>query len=491
MSGNSLSEKSLSGKTNSWKTVVGLEIHAQMSTRSKMFCACVRSTGTAPNQHLCPVCAGWPGALPVINQAAVRRAIRAAISLDCGVQRESRFDRKNYFYPDLPKGYQISQFYRPYALGGAFQFERDDGSSGVLPLVRIHMEEDAGKSVHAEDGTSRIDLNRCSSPLLEIVTEPLQMSGVEAARCVRSTRELLRWIGVCDGDMEKGNLRADVNVSIHREGDTVLGTRTELKNLNSFVSIERSVEVESARQAVVLEAGGVIRQETRLWDQDLEQTEEMRGKEDSPDYRYFPDPDLPLLIIESSDIDRERDSLPESLGDRRTRYIDQLKVDARDAESILARREFGDFFDQLLAAGLSPASASNWFRGEVLKHLNDREESIEDYPLTAASIAEVVEAVEGDRISVAKGREILQAALDQGCSPAKILAQTGEQVSDEAALIGWVQQVVDANPDAAEKIRAGDSKPLGFLMGQVMKASSGQAHPRRVQEILQRLIQHD
>jgi aspartyl-tRNA(Asn)/glutamyl-tRNA(Gln) amidotransferase subunit B len=456
----------------SWKTVVGLEIHAQMSTRSKMFCACVRSTGTAPNQHLCPVCTGWPGALPVINQAAVRRAIRAAISLGCGVQRESRFDRKNYFYPDLPKGYQISQFYRPYALGGEIPFERDDGSSGVLPLVRIHMEEDAGKSVHAEDGTSRIDLNRCSSPLLEIVTEPLQMSGVEAARCVRSTRELLRWIGVCDGDMEKGNLRADVNVSIHRQGDTVLGTRTELKNLNSFVSIERSVEVESARQALVLEAGGVIRQETRLWDQDLEQTEEMRGKEDSPDYRYFPDPDLPVLIIES-------------------RYIDQLKIDARDAESILARREFGDFFDQLVAAGLSPASASNWFRGEVLKHLNDREESIEDYPLTAASIAEVVEAVEGDRISVAKGREILQVALDQGCSPAQILAQTGEQVSDEAALIGWVQQVVDANPDAAEKIRAGDSKPLGFLTGQVMKASSGQAHPRLVQQILQRLIQHD
>jgi len=249
--------------------------------------------------------------------------------------------------------------------------------------------------------------------------------------------------------------------------------------------------VESARQALVLEAGGVIRQETRLWDQDLEQTEEMRGKEDSPDYRYFPDPDLPVLIIESSDIDRERDSLPESHLARKTRYIDQLKIDARDAESILARREFGDFFDQLVAAGLSPASASNWFRGEVLKHLNDREESIEDYPLTAASIAEVVEAVEGDRISVAKGREILQVALDQGCSPAQILAQTGEQVSDEAALIGWVQQVVDANPDAAEKIRAGDSKPLGFLTGQVMKASSGQAHPRLVQQILQRLIQHD
>ena len=473
----------------SWKTVVGLEIHAQMSTRTKMFCACARGSGTSANQHICPVCAGWPGALPVINQAAVRRAIRAAICHGCEVQRESRFDRKNDFYPDLPKGYQISQFYRPYALGGEISFKREDGSEGILPLVRIHMEEDAGKSVHAEDGTSRIDLNRCSSPLLEIVTEPLQMSGVEAARCVRSTRDLLRWIGVCDGDMEKGNLRADVNVSIHREGDSTLGTRTELKNINSFVSIERSVEVESARQAQVLEEGGSIRQETRLWDQDLEQTESMRGKEDSPDYRYFPDPDLPLLIIESSDIDLERENLPEFPAARRTRYVDELKIDEKAAESILARREFGDFFDQLLAAGLSGSSASNWFRGEVLKHLNDREELIDDYPLTAVSIATVVDAVEGDRISVATGREILQAALDQNCSPEEILAQTDEQVSDETALIGWVQQVVDANPDAADKIRAGDSKPLGFLTGQVMKASSGQAHPRMVQEILQRLIQ--
>ena len=473
----------------SWQTVVGLEIHAQMATRSKMFCGCRRETGKDPNQNLCPVCSGWPGALPVLNQAAVRCAIRAAICLDCSIERESRFDRKNYFYPDLPKGYQISQFYRPYALGGAIKFERDDASEGVLPLVRIHMEEDAGKSVHDSDGTSRIDLNRCSSPLLEIVTEPLAMSGSEAASCVRSLRGLLRWVGVSDGDMEKGNLRCDVNVSVRPDAGSALGIRTELKNLNSFVSIQRSVEVESKRQIEVLESGGTIRQVTRLWDQDREVTEEMRGKEDSPDYRYFPEPDLPVVIIEQSDIDRESSALPELPQQRTLRYVEELRIPDREAAPILARRQNGDYFDALMAAGLSSAQASNWFRGEVLRHLNDREERIEDYPLSADSIVGVVKAVEEDRISVARGREILQEALDQEREPADVLAESAEQVRDESALLGWVNTVLAENPEAVEKIRSGDSKPMGFLMGQVMKASSGQAHPRIVQELIQRMIQ--
>ncbi len=472
-----------------WQTVVGLEIHAQMSTETKMFCACVRETGAEANHNICPVCTGWPGALPVLNAEAVRRAIRAAISLGCQIQPESRFDRKNYFYPDLPKGYQISQFYRPYALGGEIHFPREDGTDAVLPLVRIHMEEDAGKSIHADDQTSRIDLNRCSSPLLEIVTEPLPMSGVEAANCVRSTREILRWIGVSDADMEKGNLRADVNVSVRPTGSDPLGTRTELKNLNSFVSIQRSVEVESARQIQVLEAGGVIRQETRLWHQEDEVTEEMRGKEDSPDYRYFPDPDLPVVIIESADIERERSSLPETPASRRVRLVEQLQIAPREAESILARREFGDFFDAMMAAGLSAASASNWFRGEVLRHLNELELNLDDYPLTAESIAAVVKSVEEDRISVAKGREILQKSIADGRSPTEILAETSEQVSDESTLMAWVQGVLESHPDVVDKIRAGDARLMGFLTGQVMQASKGAANPRKVQQILQRLIQ--
>ena len=475
----------------SWQTVVGLEIHAQMSTRSKMFCGCRRETGKDPNQNICPVCSGWPGALPVINEAAVRFAIRAAICLDCSIQRESRFDRKNYFYPDLPKGYQISQFYRPYALGGAIKFERDDSSAGVLPLVRIHMEEDAGKSIHASDGTSRIDLNRCSSPLLEIVTEPLAMSGSEAASCVRSLRNLLRWVGVSDGDMDKGNLRCDVNVSVRPDVNSVLGIRTELKNLNSFVSIERSVQVESERQIEVIENGGSIRQETRLWDQEREVTAEMRGKEDSPDYRYFPEPDLPVVVIEQSDIDREFAALPELPHQRRERYVEELGISDLEAAPILARRQNGEFFDALMAAGLSAGQASNWFRGEVLRHLNDREERIEHYPLSPDSIVAVVKAVEEDRISVSRGREVLQEALVSDRDPTDVLAESAEQVRDESALLGWVNTVLSANPYAVEKIRSGDSKPMGFFMGQVMKASSGQAHPRMVQELIQKIIQSD
>ena len=475
----------------SWQTEVGLEIHAQMATRSKMFCSCRRETGLDPNHNICPVCTGWPGALPVINEAAVRCAIRAAICLDCTIQRESRFDRKNYFYPDLPKGYQISQFYRPYALGGAISFEREDATADRLPLVRIHMEEDAGKSIHASDGTSRIDLNRCSSPLLEIVTEPLGMSGIEAASCVRSLRHLLRWVGVSDGDMEKGNLRCDVNVSVRPDASAELGTRTELKNLNSFVSIQRSVEVESKRQIEVLEKGGTIRQETRLWDQDLEVTEEMRSKEDSPDYRYFPEPDLPVIVIEQQDIDRERQSLPELPAERYRELVDDLGLDPKEALPILARRENCEFFAALLEAGLSATSASNWFRGEVLRHLNDRSERIDQYPLAAEAIAVVVKAVEEDRISVGKGREILQQALDEQRDPNEILSESGEQISDESALVGWITTVLSEHPEAVNKIKSGDSKPMGFLMGQVMKASSGQAHPRLAQDLLQKMIEQD
>ncbi|MEE2889814.1 MAG: Asp-tRNA(Asn)/Glu-tRNA(Gln) amidotransferase subunit GatB [Planctomycetota bacterium] len=471
-----------------WQTVVGLEIHAQMATRSKMFCGCGRETGLDPNHNICPVCTGWPGALPVINEAAVRCAIRAAICLECEIQRESRFDRKNYFYPDLPKGYQISQFYRPYALGGAIAFGREDGTAGTLPLVRIHMEEDAGKSIHASDGTSRIDLNRCSSPLLEVVTEPLAMSGLEAASCVRSLRDLLRWVGVSHGDMEKGNLRCDVNVSVRPDASAELGTRTELKNLNSFVSIQRSVEVESKRQIEVLEDGGTIRQETRLWDQEREITEEMRSKEDSPDYRYFPEPDLPVVVIEDEDIDRERISLPELPAKRHSRFLEELGLDAKEAAPLLARREYGDFFDALLGAGLSASSASNWFRGEVLRHLNERSERLDQYPLAPEAIASVVKAVEEDRVSVAKGREILQVALDEDRDPVEILAQSDEQISDESALVEWVTTVMSENSEAVTKIKSGDSKPMGFLVGQVMKASGGQAHPRVVQELLQKMI---
>lgn len=472
----------------SWTTVVGLEIHAQMATRTKMFCACQREAGAEPNRHVCPVCVGWPGALPVLQSEAVRCAIRAALCLNCEIQPLSRFDRKNYFYPDLPKGYQISQFYRPYALGGAIPFTRDDGSLAKLPLVRIHMEEDAGKSSHESDGTSRIDLNRCSSPLLEIVSEPLAMSGSEAASCVRSVRDLLRWVGVCDGDMEKGNLRCDVNVSVMPENETEYGTRTELKNLNSFVSIERSALVESARQIEVITGGGEIRQETRLWDQDRELTQSMRGKEDSPDYRYFPEPDLPAVEIMAVDIDQQKKALPEMPQERQSRWLDQYGFPELEIVPLMARRENGDYLEELISAGIDPSSASNWFRGEILRHLNDRSEKIEDFPVGPGDIVALIQAVDEDRISGGRAKKILQKALDQETSVKSLLADVGDQVQDEGALAGWVDQVLQENPEAVTKIQSGDQKPMGFLMGQIMRLSSGQAHPKKVQELIRARI---
>ena len=472
----------------SWNTVVGLEIHAQMATQSKMFCACRRQAGALPNSNICPVCVGWPGALPVLQGEAVRCAIRAAICLGCDIQELSRFDRKNYFYPDLPKGYQISQFYHPYALGGSIPFTRDDGSAAVLPLVRIHMEEDAGKSSHEEDGTSRIDLNRCSSPLLEIVSEPLLMSGTEAASCVRSVRALLRWVGVCDGDMEKGNLRCDVNVSVMPEDAVELGTRAELKNLNSFVSIERSVVVETARQIDVIEGGGQVVQETRLWDQDKEVTASMRGKEDSPDYRYFPEPDLPVVWITEDDIQQQSGNLPEMPEDRRQRWLNEYDFPEREVVPLLSRRENGDYLESLILEGVKPASASNWFRGEILKQLNEREERIEVFPVTAQSLALVIKPVEEDRISVATGKELLQKSLDTGSDLKTLLESTDEQVQDEGALGEWVDQVLSDNEDAVNKIRGGDDRAIGFLVGQVMKLSKGQAHPKKVQDLMRARI---
>ena len=467
-----------------WITVVGLEIHAQMATQTKMFCACRREAGAEANLHICPVCVGWPGALPVLQSEAVRCAIRAALCLGCEIQELSRFDRKNYFYPDLPKGYQISQFYKPYALGGGIPFIRDDQSAATLPLVRIHMEEDAGKSSHESDGTSRIDLNRCSSPLLEIVTEPMMMSSTEAASCVRSVRNLLRWVDVCDGDMEKGNLRCDVNVSVMPEGAKEYGTRTELKNLNSFVSIERSIVVESARQIELLAAGGTIRQETRLWDQDKEITESMRGKEDSPDYRYFPEPDLPAISISNTEIQTQRESLPEMPEVRELRWLEEYKFQEREIVPLMARRANGDFLESMVSEGVAPTDASNWFRGEILRYLNERSEKIESFPVSTKSMARLILATKEDLFSVGRAKSLLQEALEAESSLDHLIDQAGSQVQDEGELAGWVDQVLSENPEAVTKIQAGDEKPMGFLMGQVMRLSSGQAHPRKVQELI-------
>ena len=476
----------------SYEMVIGLEIHSQLSTRTKMFCGCINSFGGEANTHVCPVCLGYPGALPVANAAAIASAVRLAVAFGCEIQELSRFDRKNYFYPDLPKGYQISQFYHPYARGGAIPYDGADGSVKLAPLVQIHIEEDAGKSIHDDaSNTSRIDLNRCGTPLLEIVTEPTISCASEASSCLRSVRDVLRWLDVSDVNMEEGSLRCDVNISLRPAGSEELGTRTEIKNLNSFQSVERAIEVEVGRQQELLERGEPVIQETRLFDADRGITEGMRGKEESHDYRYFPEPDLPTLKIPASLIEEERAALPELPRERRQRYQERLEIAAADAATLTSRREYSRYFEELIAAGISANSAANWFKGEILRHLNDLGCGLDQYPLKAAAVAEVIGAVESDRISVAQGREVLGRALEEGKSPEEVLEAAGEQVSDSEALGAWVREVIDGNAEAVAKIAAGDEKPLQFLMGQVMRLSRGKANPRLVVEMLSREISEE
>lgn len=475
-----------------YEMVIGLEIHTQLSTRTKMFCGCVNAFGGESNTHVCPVCLGYPGALPVANASAVASAVRLALALDCDIQELSRFDRKNYFYPDLPKGYQISQFYHPYARGGAIPFDGDDGNEKKAALVQIHIEEDAGKSIH-DDATNRskIDLNRCGTPLLEIVTQPVLASATEASSCMRSLRDLLRWLQISDVNMEEGSLRCDVNISLRAPGSSELGTRTEIKNLNSFQSVEGAVAVESLRQQEILDSGESVTQETRLFDADRGITLGMRGKEEAHDYRYFPEPDLLVLRIPPDLIEEQRSRLIELPRQRRSRYQESLHLTPTDAAILTSRREYSDFFEKMVVAGASPGSAANWFKGEILRHLNDLDCSIDDYPLEAEAIAKVIAAVEGDRISVAQGRDVLKRALADGKSPEEVLAGVGEQVSDSAALESWVSEVIASNAEAVAKISGGDEKPLQFLMGQVMKLSRGKANPRLVVDMLKEKIDSD
>lgn len=466
-----------------FEVVIGLEVHVQLDTETKIFCGCPNRFGGKPNAHVCPVCLGYPGALPVLDAAAVRSAVRAALAFDCTIDLLSTFDRKNYFYPDLPKGYQISQFHRPYATGGAVRFELA-GDVRSVPLVRIHMEEDAGKSIHEGDGRTHIDLNRCGTPLLEMVTEPTITSAEEASAFLRSVRDTVRWIGVSDANMEEGSLRCDVNLSLRPAGTAELGTRTEVKNLNSFTFVEEAIAAERTRQEAVLGEGGTIVQETRLYDPDSGATASMRGKEEAHDYRYFPEPDLRPLEISPAVIAEERARLPEPAFDRRRRYVSELGLSAADAGALTGLRGVSDYFEGLLEAGAPPSASGHWVRGEVMRALNEARIPIERYPIEPAVLAELIAAAEEDRISVSAAREIAARAVAEGKDPRALLAERGDQVSDDAQLGEWIDAVLAENADAVERVRAGDAKPLGFLTGQVMQRSGGRANPKAVSALL-------
>jgi aspartyl-tRNA(Asn)/glutamyl-tRNA(Gln) amidotransferase subunit B len=473
-----------------YETVVGLEVHVQLGTRTKLFCGDIAEFGAEPNTRVCPVCLGLPGALPVLNDAAVALAVRAALSLDCTVHETSVFARKNYFYPDLPKGYQITQFDQPVATNGRLAFS--DGAGGIrsVRIRRIHLEEDAGKSLHDRvAGSTAVDLNRAGVPLVEIVTEPDVRAPADARAFLTTLKQVLQYVEVSDCDMEKGSLRVDANVSIRPVGGTALGTKTEVKNMNSFANVERAIAFEAARQADALGRGERIVQETLLWDADRGVARPMRSKEESHDYRYFPEPDLLPLRIAPAEIARARAALPELPAAKEARFQQRYAIPAYDARVLSADRTIADYFEAVAGLAGDGKAASNWIMTDVLGWLNQQQATLAQLRVPPAHLAELIRLVGDGTISSSVGRGLFARMAETGEAARPIVEAEGlTQIRDESQLEAWAADVVADNADAVERYRGGESKLLAFFMGQVMKRSHGKADPRRATEILRGLL---
>jgi aspartyl-tRNA(Asn)/glutamyl-tRNA(Gln) amidotransferase subunit B len=475
-----------------FEPVIGLEIHCQLLTASKIFCGCSTTFGAAPNVNVCPVCIGLPGALPVLNRRAVEYAVRAAHALGCTVQPVSIFARKNYFYADLPKGYQISQYDRPLATGGLIEFETPAGTTRV-GITRVHMEEDAGKSLHEgfrdSDRKTYLDFNRSGVPLIEIVTEPDLRSAADAADFFSRLRAILVAIGVNDGNMEEGSLRCDANVSVRPAGQQALGVKTELKNLNSFRHVQRAIEYEIARQIELLSGGGEVEHETRLWDAAAARTVAMRGKEEAHDYRYFPEPDLPPLTLDAAWIEEIRRHLPELPEARRRRFVEQYAIPEYDASVLTTSAELADYFEATAAASGNPKASSNWVMGPVSAHLNDRGIGIREVPVGPEALAGLIRLVDGGKISGTVAKDVFEKMFTSGAQAAEIVEREGlSQIDDQDAITAAVRSVVEAHPKAVTDYRAGKQQTFGFLVGQVMRATKGKANPATVNELLRKVL---
>ncbi len=468
-----------------YEVVIGLEVHCELSTKTKIFCSCPTEFGGEPNTHCCPICMAMPGTLPVLNEKVVEYAVKAGLATNCEIAHNSKNDRKNYFYPDLPKAYQISQYDMPLCNHGFVTIEDEEGNKKEIRILRIHIEEDAGKLNHDEYGRgSFVDLNRAGVPLIEVVSEPDMRSSEEADQYLRKLKSIFEYIQVSDCKMQEGSLRADVNVSVRKKGSKEFGTRTEMKNMNSFRSISRAINYEAERQIEELEAGNKITQETLRWDDVSGRTFSMRDKEDAQDYRYFPDPDLVAIKLSDEYIDEIRNNLPELPEVKKERYLNEFKLTPKAANFITSSKYYSDLFDEANAICNNPVAVGNWLMSDTARILNERDEEPDKIPFTAKQLAELVELIDKGTISNSIGKKVLDELFNDPKSPMEIVKEKGWiQISDEGEIKAIVEQIIADNPQSVEDYKAGKDRALGFLVGQAMKATKGKANPQLLNKL--------
>jgi aspartyl-tRNA(Asn)/glutamyl-tRNA(Gln) amidotransferase subunit B len=480
------------GETGSWEVVIGLEVHAQITTNSKLFSRASTSYGADPNSQVSLVDAAMPGMLPTLNEQAISQAVRTGLGLGATVNLFSMFDRKNYFYPDLPQGYQISQFYHPIVSGGNMSIELGNGAKKDVTIARLHIEQDAGKSIHDyHPSYSLIDLNRSGVALMEIVSNPDLRSPEEAGLYMKKLRTILRYLGTCDGDMEKGSLRCDANVSVRRQGDSTLGTRCEIKNLNSIKNVVKAIDYEAKRQVALLENGEKVKQETRLFDADLCETRKMRSKEEAHDYRYFPDPDLLPLILSEEYVEEIRKTLPELPDQKKIRYMEELGLSSYDADVLLAERETTVYFEEVLSIIDDPKIISNWIAVELFSRLNKLDLTIEDSPVKAANLSSLLKLIKNGTISGKIAKQVFDSMFDTGKDASAIVREMNlEQVVDPQIISEAIDKVLSENRSKLAEYRAGKLKLYGFFVGEIMKVSQGKFSPEVVNNILRNKLDH-
>ena len=472
-----------------YEIVIGLEVHAQLLTKTKLFCGCTTPFGALPNTHGCPVCLGMPGSLPVLNRAAVEMAVRMGLALGCRINAKSIFARKHYFYPDLPKAYQISQYELPICEAGALPVAVE-GRESVIGVTRVHIEEDAGKLIHDQDVDSLFDVNRCGTPLIEIVSEPDMRSPAQAYAYLIGLKQILEYLRICDCNMEEGSLRCDANISLRPKGETKLGTKTEIKNMNSFRNLEKALAYEARRQEEVLRAGGKIEQQTYLWNPSENRSVPMRSKEDAHDYRYFPDPDLMPLVVDTEWVGEVKGTLPELPAPRRGRFEEEYKITPYAADVLTGSRALADYFERCAAACGDAKSASNWVMTDVMRMMNDAKvESPFALKTGPERLGELIKLINGGGVSAKAAKKVLDLMESGDKEPKAVIDEQGlSQVSDTSALEAVVKEVVDAHPDEVKRYKEGDKKLTSFFMGQIMKASKGAANPKEAGAILSRLL---